>query len=141
MGLTPLRTKCYGGPKQYNQFPNGEKTHAFSLIAELFASKPRGSMTLKSVDPKDNPVVDHNYLSEQLYVLVLSEACKFANEIITKGRGTKEITDGSWPADLTHHTHTKREDWIPFVKDNATTCKSTFFRLIRVHFNSVTDQQ
>lgn len=134
MGLTPSQpnieffsTECYGGPKQYKQFPDGEKTHAFSLIAELFAPKSRGSVTLKSVDPKDNPVVDHNYLSEELDVLVLSEACKFANEIITKGKGTKEITDGSWPADLTHHTYAKREDWIPFVKDNATTCKPTVF--------------
>jgi hypothetical protein len=99
-------------------------------------------VTLKSVDPKDNLVVDHNYWSEELDVLVLSEACKFANEIITKGKGTKEITDGSWPADLTHHTYAKREDWIPFVKDNTTTCKThRFSRLTRVHFNSVTDQQ
>ncbi|KAL2066308.1 hypothetical protein VTL71DRAFT_2379 [Oculimacula yallundae] len=129
MGLTPAQpnieffsTECYGGPKQYDQFPNGEDTHAFSLIAELFAPKSRGNVTLKSANPMDNPVVDHNYLSEELDVLVLSEACKFANEIITQGKGTKSIVDGSWPADLTHHAHTKREDWVPYVKENATTC-------------------
>ncbi|KAH6676255.1 hypothetical protein B0J14DRAFT_585158 [Halenospora varia] len=115
-------TECYGGPKQYTDFPDGEKTHAFSLIAELFAPKSRGSVTLKSSDPKDNPVVDHNYLADELDVLVLSEACKFANEIITQGKGTAEITEGSWPATLTHHKHNKREDWVPYVKENATTC-------------------
>ncbi|EHK98402.1 putative Choline dehydrogenase [Glarea lozoyensis 74030] len=129
MGLKPnqpniefFSTECYGGPKQFDQYPDGEKTHAFSLIAELFSPKSRGSVTLKSADPKDNPVVDHNYLSDELDVLVLSEACKFANEIITMGKGTKDIVEGSWPKDLTHHTHTKREDWVPYVKDNATTC-------------------
>lgn len=25
-------------------------------------------------------------------------------------------------AKLTHHAHTKREDWIPYVKQHATTC-------------------
>jgi choline dehydrogenase-like flavoprotein len=129
MGLTSKQpnieffsTECYGGPKQYVDFPDGEKSHAFSLIAELFAPKSRGCITLKSADPKDNPIVDHKYLSEELDVVVLSEACKFANEIITQGKGTKDIFDGSWPAELTHHKHTKREEWVPFVRDNATTC-------------------
>lgn len=129
MGLTKSQpnieffsTECYGGPKQYTDFPDGEKTHAFSLIAELFAPKSRGMVTLKSADPRDNPVVNHNYLSDELDVLVLSEACKFANEIITEGSGTAGIVEGSWPATLTHHNHTKREDWVPFLKDNATTC-------------------
>lgn len=118
-------TECYGGPKQYDKFPDGDKTHAFSLIAELFSPKSRGQVTLKSADPLENPVVDHNYLADDLDVLVLSEACKFANEIITQGKGTRDIVEGSWPADLMHHQNTKREDWVPFVKENATTCKST----------------
>ncbi|TVY38434.1 Oxygen-dependent choline dehydrogenase [Lachnellula subtilissima] len=129
MGLTSAQpnieffsTECYGGPKQFTDFPDGENSHAFSLIAELFAPKSRGSVTLKSPDAKDNPIVNHNYLSEELDVVVLSEACKFANEIITQGKGTRDIVDGSWPAALTHHKNTEREDWVPFVRDNATTC-------------------
>ncbi|PQE28213.1 GMC oxidoreductase protein [Rutstroemia sp. NJR-2017a BBW] len=132
MGLTKSQpnieffsTECYGGPKQYDQFPDGETTHAFSLIAELFSPKSRGTVKLKSKDPKDNPVVDHNYLSEELDIVVLSEACRYANEIIVKGKGTKDIVEGSWPRDLTHHAYTKREEWVPYVKDNATTCKSS----------------
>ena len=130
MGLTKSQpnieffsTECYGGPKQYNQFPDGEKTHAFSLIAELFSPKSRGTVQLKSADPRDNPVVDHNYLAEDLDVVLLSEACRFANEIITQGKGTAKIVEGSWPADLTHHKHTNREEWVPYVKENATTCE------------------
>jgi choline dehydrogenase-like flavoprotein len=145
MGLTNSQpnieffsTECYGGPKQYTDFPDGEKTHAFSLIAELFAPKSRGSVTLKSADPKENPVVDHNYLSNDLDVLVLSEACRFANEIITQGKGTATITEGSWPASLTHHKHTTREDWVPYVKDNATTCMSQYLDFFDFFFASLT---
>ncbi|KAE8448655.1 hypothetical protein EG329_009080 [Mollisiaceae sp. DMI_Dod_QoI] len=129
MGLTPAQpnvefftTECYGGPKQYTDYPDGVTTHAFSIIAELFAPKSRGTVTLKSADPKDNPVVNHNYLGEELDVVVLSEACRFANEIITQGKGTKDIAEDSWPKTLTHHKHTTREDWVPFVKEHATTC-------------------
>jgi choline dehydrogenase-like flavoprotein len=128
MGLTPsqpnigfLTTECYGGPKQYNQFP-GDGQHAFSIIAELFAPKSRGAVTLASKDPNVNPVIDCNYLADPLDMLVLSEACRYANEIVTQGAGTKDIVAGSWPPDQTHHLFQTREDWVPYVKQHATTC-------------------
>ncbi|KAL2354294.1 putative GMC oxidoreductase [Cryomyces antarcticus] len=128
MGLTTKQpniefftTECYGGPKQYDQFPIDRK-HAFSMIAELFAPRSRGTVTLKSSDPRENPVVDHNYLADPLDMLVLSEACRFGNEIVTLGAGTKDIVKGSWPPNLTHHTYTEREQWEPFVRQHATTC-------------------
>ncbi|KAJ5359238.1 Glucose-methanol-choline oxidoreductase [Penicillium cataractarum] len=128
MGLTPKQpniefftTECYGGPKQYDQFPIEHK-HAFSMIAELFAPKSRGSVTLKSADPMENPIVDCNYLADPLDVLVLSEACRFGNEIVMKGAGTKDIVKGSWPPNLSHHTYKTREEWVPYVKEHATTC-------------------
>ena len=132
MGLTPKQpniefftTECYGGPKQYDQFPINNK-HAFSMIAELFAPKSRGSVTLRNADPLAVPVVDTNYLADPLDVEVLAEACRFGNEIITEGAGTKDIVKGSWPSELKHHQFKTREDWKPYVKDNATTCKSQY---------------
>lgn len=129
MGLTPKQpniefftTECYGGPKQYNRFPVDNK-HAFSMIAELFAPKSRGSVTLKSKDPLENPIVDCNYLADELDLLVLTEACRFGNEIVMEGAGTKDIVKGSWPPESNHHTFKTREDWIPYVKEHATTCK------------------
>ncbi|GAB1198175.1 hypothetical protein APSETT444_007483 [Aspergillus pseudonomiae] len=128
MGLTPKQpniefftTECYGGPKQYDQFPVDHK-HAFSMIAELFAPKSRGTVTLKSQDPLENPIVDCNYLADPMDLLVLTEACRFGNEVVMKGAGTKDIVKGSWPPNLTHHTYTTREEWIPYVKEHATTC-------------------
>ena len=131
MGLTPKQpnielfsTECYGGPKQYDQFP-GENQSAFSMIAELFNPKSRGSVTLKSADPFENPVVDCNYLADPLDLLVLAEGCRFGNEIVMNGAGTKDIVKGSWPQQLNHHTYKTREDWVPYVKEHATTCTSS----------------
>lgn len=129
MGLTPRQpnvefwnTECYGGPKQYDQFPIDHK-HAFSMIAELFAPRSRGSVKLKSAHPLDGPEVDCGYLTDPLDVEVLAEACRFGNEIVMEGKGTRDIVKGSWPPELTHHTFTSREEWVPYVKEHATTCK------------------
>ncbi|KAG9603659.1 alcohol oxidase, partial [Aureobasidium melanogenum] len=106
MGLTKSQpnveyftTECYGGPKQYADFPTDNK-HAFAMITELFSPRSRGTVVLKSKDPLDNPIVDHNYLSDPLDLLVLTEGVP----------------------NLTHHAFTKREEWIPHVKQHATTC-------------------
>jgi len=103
MGLTAKQpniefftTECYGGPKQYADFPVDNK-HTFAMITELFSPRSRGSVTLKSKDPLDNPIVDPNYLSDELDLLVLSEGCRLGNEVVMQGRGTKSIVKGSWP--------------------------------------------
>jgi len=128
MGLTQAQpniefftTECYGGPKQYDQFPT-DGQHAFSIIAELFAPRSRGTVTLRSAEATAVPVVDCNYLADPLDVEVLAEACRFGNEIVMQGAGTKDIIRGSWPPELAHHRFQTREEWVPFVKENATTC-------------------
>jgi choline dehydrogenase-like flavoprotein len=132
MGLTPSQpniefwnTELYGGPKQYDDFPVDHK-HAFAMCALLFNQQSRGTVTLKSADPLENPVVDHAYLQDPLDMLVMSEACRFANEIVTKGSGTKGVIKGSWPEGLMHHGFKTREEWEPHVRKHATTCKLLF---------------
>lgn len=126
-------TECYGGPKQYDHFPASPNRDAnvFSIIAELFSPHSRGSVTLSSRDGRENPVVDCNYLDHPLDMLVLSEGVRFANEIVMNGAGTKGIVKGSWPEGLGYGTPGKerfrtREDWVPYVKEHATTCEFTF---------------
>jgi hypothetical protein len=117
-------TECYGGPKQYNKFPRDGK-FAFSIVAELFAPQSRGTVALRNTDAKATPIVDCGYLTDPLDVEVLSEACCFANEIVMSGDGTKDIVKGSWPPEASHHQFATREDWVPFVKEHATTCTSS----------------
>lgn len=133
MGSTPqqpnvefFNTECYGGPTHmFHKFPNDGKS-AFAMISQLFNPRSRGTVELASADPTANPAVDHNYLQDPLDLLVLAEGCRLGNEIVMEGAGTKDIVKGSWPPELTHHTNTKREEWMAYVKDQATTCKSRF---------------
>lgn len=136
MGLLPNQpniefwnTELYGGPKQYTDFPVDHK-HTFAMCNLLFNQKSRGSVTLASSDPNANPVVDHNYLADPLDMLVMTEACRFTNEMIMNGKGTKNVIKGSWPANLMHHKNTTREDWISHVKQHATTCKLSLALLV-----------
>ncbi|EXJ80263.1 hypothetical protein A1O1_08405 [Capronia coronata CBS 617.96] len=128
MGLSPnqpniefFTTELYGGPKQYADFPI-DKKHAFAMITELFSPRSKGTVTLKSTDPLENPAIDCNYLADALDLLVLTEGCRLGNEIVMQGAGTKDVVKGSWPPSLTHHAFTAREEWIPYVKQHATTC-------------------
>ena len=130
-----FQTECYAGPVYLYNKPPIENNHVFSIIAELFSQRSWGTVTLKSSNPLENPVIDHNYLAEPLDLLVLSEACKMGNEIVTQGAGTKDIIKGSWPPDLSHHTFKDREkEWVPFVKEYATTCKSPFYPCRSIRF-------
>lgn len=130
MGLSPSQpnieiftTECYG-LELHNYYPVGGKSSACAIIPELFGAQSRGTVTLNSQDPLDNPVVDPNYLSNPLDVLVLSEACKLANEIMMQGEGTREVVSGAWPPNtLNYQTLKTREDWEPFVRKWVTTCK------------------
>lgn len=113
----------YGGPKQYTDFPVDNK-HAFAMCALLFNQHSRGSVKLRSKDAQENPVVDHRYLEHPLDMLVMSEACRFANEIVMEGGATKSVVKGSWPPGSRHHEYKKREEWEGYVREHATTCKS-----------------
>lgn len=116
MGLTPSQpniefftTECYGGPKQNDIFPVNNK-HSFSMIPELFAPRSRGTVTLRNADPTAIPVVDCGYLTDPLDLEVLAEACRFGNEIVMEGKGTKDIVKGSWPPEASHHQLSTRDD-------------------------------
>jgi choline dehydrogenase-like flavoprotein len=128
MGVTPSQPhveyanlELYGGPKHLTDFPKDDE-HAFAMGVVLFNQQSRGTVTLKSKNHLDNPVVDHNYLANPLDMLVFSKACQFANEIVVEGKGTKDVISGSWPANLSHHLNTSSEDWEHYVRENATTC-------------------
>lgn len=131
MGQTPkqphielFNSECYiGAPQLSNQMPL-DRDRCFSMIVELFSPRSKGTVTLKSADPAENPVVDHKYLSDPLDLLVLSEGCRLGNEVVTKGSGTRDIFKGSWPPEHTaHHLYNTQDEWEAFVKEKATTCK------------------
>lgn len=116
-------TECYSPKYLYKDFPS-DSQHAFALAVEFFSPQSRGSVTLQSKNPLENPIVDHKHLSNPLDMLVFSEACNYANEIVTRGAGTRDVVVGSWPAFLGYESFTKREQWEPILRARADTCKS-----------------
>ncbi|TVY87032.1 Oxygen-dependent choline dehydrogenase [Lachnellula willkommii] len=128
MGLLPTQphvefwnTECYSHKYTLKDFPDDDK-YAFAMATELFAPRSRGEVSIKSTDPTENPIVNHNYLKDPLDMLMFSEACRTANEIATQGEGTKDIVIGSWPRTNKHHTFTTREEWESVIRSNADTC-------------------
>ncbi|KAK4500871.1 hypothetical protein PRZ48_009063 [Zasmidium cellare] len=127
MGLTKNQpniefwsTEACVGPRE---LPPAQGKNAFAMVTELFSPHSRGSVTLASPDPFAKPVIDHNYLSHPLDLLVLAEGVRLGNEVVMQGRGTKDLVLGSYPEELVkHHLYTTREEWIPFVRNGATTC-------------------
>lgn len=138
MGLTPQQpnvefwnTEAYGGPNFYDNPEEGR--FVFGMVAELFGQKSRGTVKITSTDPTAAPGVNCTYLTNDLDVEVLAEACRLSNEVIMNGESTKNIVKGSWPPNLVHHTHTSREDWAQYVRESATSCK------FQVHINEYLD--
>ncbi|RDA94390.1 hypothetical protein CP533_2243 [Ophiocordyceps camponoti-saundersi (nom. inval.)] len=116
-----MTTECLLKPGPVD-LPLVDGRHIFGCLPELFAARSRGTVSLKSADPKALPVVDCGYLTDELDLDVLAEACRFANEIVMTGDGTKDLVKGSWPPGENHHELSTREEWIAYIKDHATTC-------------------
>ncbi|KAF2106225.1 hypothetical protein BDV96DRAFT_508185 [Lophiotrema nucula] len=126
MGLLPnqphvefFTTERYAAPKHYAN-PPPEGRSAFANIIELFSPRSRGYVKLRGCNPKESPIIQHNYLSDPLDVLVYAEACQLGAEIMLEGRGSKDIILGAWPPEDKHPS--TLEQWDSFVRDNATTC-------------------
>ncbi|KAF2821653.1 glucose-methanol-choline oxidoreductase [Ophiobolus disseminans] len=105
----------------FKGFPPDWK-YAFAMATTFFSAKSRGDVTLRSTDPTQNPKVQHNYLSDPLDMLVFSEACRLANEIVINSIGTKDLVVGSWPAAQGHDKYTSREEWQDAIRESADTC-------------------
>lgn len=115
-----FNTVCYGGPPEYTDKPK-EGQFAFAMCCFLMGMQSRGEVTLKTLDPHDNPEVDHRYLSDRRDLLMLSEGCRWANEVIFTGEGTKDVVKGSWPPEAKHHLNKSNEDWHDHVQRYAST--------------------
>ncbi|KAG8630270.1 hypothetical protein KVT40_001889 [Elsinoe batatas] len=114
-------TECYAGLKEMSAIPEAGQ-HVFGIVVELLAPRSFGKVQLTSKDPNAKMVVQHNYLTDSRDDLVLAEACRFANEIVTTGSGTEQLIKGSWPPASEHHILRTREEWAAYARKNVTSC-------------------
>lgn len=78
-----------------------------------------GTVRLRSSDPFDKPIIDHNYLAHPLDLAVLAEGVKYVHEIVTEGAGTKNHIKGAWPEGRKFAQN--NEEWKKYVKEQAGT--------------------
>jgi choline dehydrogenase-like flavoprotein len=97
---------------------NGEGV--FTLITLLCGPQARGTVRLSSNDPTSKPIIDHAYLDNDLDLAVLAEGCRLGHEILTKGRGTKDVIVGAWPKTISHPNDIT--GWKEHVRAFADTC-------------------
>ncbi|KAF2740284.1 alcohol oxidase [Polyplosphaeria fusca] len=114
-------TERYAAPKHYEN-PPPEGRSAFANIIELFSPRSKGYVKLKTGDPKDKPIIQHNYLSDPLDMLVYAEACQLGAEIVLEGRGSKDLVLGAWPPEDKHTQFNSLAQWEKYIRENATTC-------------------
>ncbi|KIW98612.1 uncharacterized protein Z519_00273 [Cladophialophora bantiana CBS 173.52] len=119
-----MHTELYSGHVHGYPIPL-EGKHGFEMMTLLFSQQSRGTVSLRSTDPHDKPVIDPRYLSDPLDLLMLTEGVRFAHSIVTSGSGTKDIVaPGVWLAGPKYAALgpvTTREDWEPYVRQYSAT--------------------
>lgn len=85
----------------------------------LMAPHSTGTVRLRSSDPFDKPLIDHNYLADPLDLAVLTEGVKYIHEIVTEGKGTKDHIKGAWPEG--RKLAGNNEEWKKYVREQAGT--------------------
>jgi choline dehydrogenase-like flavoprotein len=99
--------------------PVGDQS-AFAMITLLLNPQSRGTVQLHSKNPLFPPRIDHNYLDSNLDLLMLAEANKFGADVVTKGKGTKDVVVGAWPPSRTLPKDTS--EWKEYVREQTGTC-------------------
>ena len=97
---------------------NGEGV--FRLITLLCGQLARGTVRLSSFDPTSKLIVDHEFLDNDLDVVVLAEGCRIGHEVLMKGRGTKDIIIGAWSKTATHPTNLS--SWKEHIRAFTESC-------------------
>ncbi|KAJ9610356.1 hypothetical protein H2200_005133 [Cladophialophora chaetospira] len=130
-GLTPqqahieyMHTELYSGHVHGRDVPLDGK-HGFEMMTLLFSQQSRGTVTLRSLDPHDKPVIDPRYLSDPLDLLMLTEGLRFVHKIVMTGSGTKDIiAPGVWnagPEYTEFGPETTAKDWEEYVRQFSAT--------------------
>ena len=130
-GLTPqqahveyMHTELYSGHVHGRDMPLDGK-HGFEMMTLLFSQQSRGTVTLRSTDPHDKPIIDPRYLSDPLDLLMLTEGLRFIHKAVTSGAGTKDIiAPGVWNAGPEYAAlgpDTTAKDWEEYVRRYSAT--------------------
>ncbi len=94
-GMADLQLYCVGimWPSAYT----GEVTHGVTMMASQTQPRSRGSVTLRSADPADDPIIDLGWLNDPYDVSVMLKGMHFMRRIARTDPLASIITDERAP--------------------------------------------
>jgi choline dehydrogenase len=108
-----IQLYCVGA--MWPSVPVTDQTHGVTLIANLVKPKSRGTVTLRSNNPNDDPVVDPNWLSHPDDVSRLLQALKYLRKIASSAPLATALRHEVMPgADVSSD-----EDLISFIRETT----------------------
>ncbi|KAK6005943.1 hypothetical protein QM012_007585 [Aureobasidium pullulans] len=87
---------CFASPF-LPHVPEPKNGNYMTIVVSLLRPLSRGSLTLKSANALDFPLINMNYLDHPLDAVALREGVRFVDEIILKGDGMRDIVIGEYP--------------------------------------------
>ncbi|OAP56363.1 hypothetical protein AYL99_09542 [Fonsecaea erecta] len=87
---------CFAKPFQPHIQPPASGGY-LTVIVSLLRPRSRGTVSLRSSKATDKPLIDLNFLAEQVDVVGLREGTRFVDEILQKGDGMREVILGEYP--------------------------------------------
>jgi choline dehydrogenase-like flavoprotein len=85
----------------------------------LMGAQSRGTVRLRSANPFDKPIIDHNYLADPLDIATMTEGVKLVHEVVMEGKGTKDHVRGAWPEGRVFAK--TDEEWKQYVREQIGT--------------------
>jgi choline dehydrogenase-like flavoprotein len=87
---------CFASPF-FPHVPEPNEGSYMTIVVSLLRPLSRGSLTLKSADALDFPLINMNYLDHPLDAVALREGVRFVDEIVLRGDGMEDIIIGEYP--------------------------------------------
>lgn len=89
-----------------------------TVVVDLLRPLSKGTVTLKSADPLENPVINENFCAHPLDIVGLREGVRFVDELLRRGDGMKQLVGESYPEPL---PLTSDEDMHDLILSRVTT--------------------
>lgn len=83
-----------------------------TAVVSLLRPLSRSSLTLRSANANDYPVIKFNYLDHPLDVVALREGVRFVDQVILHGDGIRDQVKAEYPKPVPRDDNRAMEDWV-----------------------------
>jgi choline dehydrogenase-like flavoprotein len=91
-----MKQPCFASPF-FPHVPEPDSGSYMTIVVSLLRPLSRGSLTLKSANALEFPLINMNYLDHPIDAVALREGVRFVDEIVLRGDGMKDIIVGEYP--------------------------------------------